>query len=731
MAEPDEAGTGSERGARETGVLPVLALLALACAASGAAALGAFDPAWARALGVPALLFGAGLPLVLRRTPEPPPVLKALLVAGLVSPVIALVAFLGLRAGLGLAAPAAAGWTLLASAPLQLVGLGCRVRFHRPSATGLLCLALAGALVVFTAGAVLQGSALRLSHHGLLHAGLAAATERALPPGNPWMAEAPLAYYWVWHAFASFVGRALGVAPTFAFAAIGIWSAAALGLAFGALAQGLFKSGWAAVLGVTFGLFGLNALGGYNAAFGAELTEAPTTAGQLLASLRELFLWGSSDAPPLDPRAAFGPSKFANPSSYPAALALAVGGLFTGLHALRHGSRPWVGATALCLGASAAINPLVGFPAAACVLGPALLARPLGARPGWLGPALVLALVPALWALLEASSQFSGAAVAFGPSAERFFAALWPVLLLLPLAVCAPLAATAPPERSQARSGFALLILLGVGGAAGAWLLRLPYANEYKFVRLSGVGFGLLAGGGAQALLARGGVARVLGVLFTVLALVGSGLSLFHGWAVTWSAAENEAPLVEGPEGLAPIGGDAAGRERAAVYRFLATNASVRASDPVLVTDPWTEQPLLYAGPDGRAFAFTTAQNLQGHEGPAFAQLDIYVDRPSQVLADAQPERRERYGALLRMLRSPEALPVADFTRLDGLGRPLVWLVGQQERLANLALPRRVAQMGFGEVGRVGETLLFARPPEFAEQLRTEFAAEVPGAVGP
>jgi hypothetical protein len=717
---------------------PLAAATAGSALLAALAAFGLLPRAWCGPLAAPLLLFGWARPLLLRWAPPEPAPLKLWCFSLALSPWIGCSVWLLLRlllpsgeAGL----ERALGLSLALGAPWQWIGPQRPAPGPGAGPSGRLAAlaALLLALAVLALG--LSGNALRCSHHGLLHSALALASDRGLPPGNPWMAGAPLAYYWAWHVFGAFLARLLWVAPTLAFAWQNAWALGLATLATWLLAAPLLQRARAEFLALFLALAGLNLWGGYGLLAGGPWPAAPADAGELLASLRQGLVGGPEGAPRFDPRLALALSKFGNPSSYPAALALGLCGLVAVWQALGP-ARPalWRVLAAALLGLALIVNPLLGAPwigiaALAALLGGRRLSERLD-----LPLALALGSLPGLYLLQLAAQEFSGPPVRFVASAERLLRTLlpvWPLLLPLPFAARAA-------WRDRQRLGAArlwLLLGLALGPLLAALLCTLPYENEYKFVRASAWILALPAALGVAELGRRGAAGRAAGLLLSAFLALGAALNLSFGLHAYLGLAQSELPLEERPLALLPradgdyhaafdaeLGADGAAaiesdaRTRRAAYEFLRGDARIRRANPCLVVDVARPVGGVWGLPGGRLQRFVEPLNLQGHEAAAFAALDLYVDRPSQALDARAPGAQGRLEWVSARFDAGapwgEEVPRA----LAELGRPLVLLLGEAERRRDPKLRARLEQFGFAPIWSAGGALLLAWPAAFAAE---------------
>lgn len=731
MSEPasSESAVATHRGWDRC--LPLI--FAICGGLAAASALGLVPSAWLPLCAAPLLAGGAAWPWILRWSPVQPSPWKLLVLSALLAP-LGLAAVDGvLRWGLGMDLGSALAATYALAAVGQLLAWipgsprGC----SRWRTTPAIAVSATFGLVIAGAVAALlfSGSAVRVSHHGLLHASILMGTERALPPENPWMGAEPLAYYWVWHAYAAHLGRALSLAPTQALALTNVWALAWMPLAFSFALAPIARCGKREVLGALGALLTLNAWGGWRWLFGASgASPTPQSPSELLAGLRTTLIPVVEGAPVFDPRLALGLSKFLNLSSYPCALGLLVAAWFATAHALRNGARPWVGLAALFYAACALINPLVGLPALAIALACALL---FPGRPGLrvdLGLPLMLAAIPGGMWYVSASQHLTGAGVGLDLDPSRLLPAAIPVVLLWPLALIALLA-----RLRSARDQRSVALFLGANalgfGLAAAWI-ALPYANEYKFVRLGALAAGSLAGLGLVDAWARGGLLRWSAAALALVVGGGALLGNYFGWQSYRYLAQFDLPLVEHERGLAPQPAERVPVQvsLAEMFALLRESSALRAERPLLMVDVLDPEGGAWWGTSlegARPWKFTQANNLQGHEAAAFCGMDLFVDRPNQALLEGQ-RRRDLRISMLRALAEEVRLPVQLEGQLRAIERPLLMLVepDQIERLARrvprapIDLERRLVQFGFGEVARTQQHALYAYPPDWVSTAR-------------
>lgn len=731
-------------GGRALALGPVGAGLAL-CACVGAAGVLDRLPEGPAAIlartcaGVALLLWP--LALIARLAPSEPAVLKSLTLSLLLAPVGA-AAFYTL-AHLGVDSRTAVLLTLLAVAAVQWSARGQRLALISlgPGAKAAACLAVFCALLC--AFLLLRGNASRVSYHGLLHSALVQAVERRAPPQNPFFAGAELSYYWFYHAMGACIAGACKLAPTLALAAINVWAATTMPLALYFWCAPLLGRARRELGATLLAIFGLNALGGILWLLHGMPWQAPTEPMELLGVLRGgVGAW--------DARLAFGFSKFANLSSYPASLTLLIGANLCAAHALRHGKRPWVGMCACLHGATLLVNPITGGIGAAATVLAALGCSSSRAR---LRLPLLIALwcLPGLWLTLQASAGYGGSVAQFVlPSGAKLWGVVAP---LLPLIVAASflLLKFGPAARAERRAAQAAVQATSSGGSEPArnlkpaWaqlcsaallplllapMIELPYSNEYKLIRLGAVPLSILAVGGLALALERGGPLRWVGRLTMVVLGVGSIATAGLGVRSYAAFARMELPLVEQGGLLLPLAEPAStqnpARDLARAYAWLQRATSQASLGPVLIANT----------PGGQTEAFGSAssphrftlpgvgRNLQGHEAPVFTGLDLYADRPSQVLSDKTPMLRERLIDLAGLYGDPSPWPAPAVQRLKQLQRDVLVLITAADRKYRGDVEGNLTALGFQAVFGLNEVAILAYPAEFAKSLRARAAAQ-------
>ncbi len=469
------------------------------------------------------------------------------------------------------------------------------------------------AVVMFAGGATV-----RASYHGLLHVTVGEAVWReGLQPENPYHAGTPLRYYTLYPWLGVALGRVLG-GPLRGFAVLNVLAALFFPLCLDSFGRALGLAVRARRAALVAALAGFNLWGTLGLAFGETVPWGRTPLEVLGRATWADRAWG------WDPRLESFVTKWWNATSFPLSLPPALWALAC---AARLPAQSW--GASLGLAAAAALNPATGLWVAVTLLVwhvPAL-AREQGWR-RWRGPAVVaggfVLASPALLALAAPAVE--------GPS-------LLPIRLrgtlaaniagpLLPLGLAA--GAALPSLRRRAAglawsaAGAALVLFLAGHG-------RLPFGNEYKFVRLAALPLAL----GAGVWLAR--PRRGLGAVAAwTLALAGlaAGVGTAAAAYLAWGARAAPLPFVEQGGHLALPA--ALARE---VFPPALARAEARASaDAVLLTHPSHPRSRLE---DGR---------IQGSLLAPLVRHPLLVDRPqihNARLADL-PERLEAWERFWR-----------------------------------------------------------------------------------
>jgi hypothetical protein len=656
--------------------------------------LGATIAGWAGAswLLVPVLFGGLMWPCLRALAPDEPAPLKLAYFAVLLSPPAAVcVWMLGqvalptgfeYHAQLVLGVPfVAALWKGWPSPPRQPVGRG-----------QLFVLGLSVVFAAWVAWTLQRGAMARVSYHGLLHAAIAESSGASMPPENPWLAGREIGYYWVWQAMGAALGDWLHLAPTRALAWLNVWAALVLPIGLYFWVAGFrgtaeatpgmqAKLGARDGLGVALGLVGLNVLGGWVWLGRGAPLDAPLDSLEVLANLRAL-IFGA-----IDPRVAWGPSKFGNLSSYPVSLSLVVGGLLAGSHAvaaawrrvgdeLASGStvaalqqrvaRAWSVLAGLSLGAAFVVNPLIGAIGYVAV-GLVALVR----RQTFLLVALGLTALPGVLEVLAAGHQREATSVALAVGGARLAAVVWP---LLPLVLGAALAFTA---RRRVTAGFWWVAMVGAGASmVVAVVAVLPEANEYKFVRTAALFLSPLAAVGWWKAWTDGGAKRWVAHGLLVFWALGAGAASVPGLASYAALARLDAPIDESQGELNATGDSDVAQAMRFLRRASAAAQTAGQPRPLLIVAPPASGAL---GWEFEGMTLDQADNLQGFSAAALSGCSLLADR-SSYLVNADPQWatqlnlvRSLYAgvpqavpALIRRLREPDMASRAHYLMVEG-----------------------------------------------------------------
>jgi hypothetical protein len=311
-----------------------------------------------------------------------------------------------------------------------------------------------------------------------------------------------------------------------------------------------------------------------------------------------------------------------------------------------------------------------------------------------------------------ASAAYGGAPVGFALDPSRALAVVGPWALLVPAAALGAVSLARELPRDDPRR--AVLWLLGLGvvaNAAVAVAVELPYANEYKFVRLGALPLGMLAGAGAFA--GGGALRRVLGLALVLPLVVGAAVTDLVGARAYAALARVDLPLVESAGRLGPRPGPLPTMIAAAeTYAWLAGDPTVRAARPLLLVDLSRPTGLPFgADEEGRGgTAFTSALNLQAHEAAAFGAVDLFVDRPSQVLPGEGRAVELRAEAVADLFGGKEPWREATRRVMFDSERPVLVWVGPLERRRSPRLEAGLGRLGFRVVHETGDVRLHLAP---------------------
>jgi hypothetical protein len=530
----------------------------------------------------------------------------------------------------------------------------------------------------------------RASVHGMLHASiLMSAVEHGVPPENPFFADRPLRYYWMFHVGAAATGALGDVDPTIAFA---IGNGAAL-LAFALLLARLgadaFRSKRAAALSVVFGFLGLNPLGGFEFLTKqpghepiAELTD--------LARGRDPILYIQALAVDDEDRITATFTKFMNVSSFPQALALLVASWILVVALSRKARASTFALLATCVAGGLALSPITGASAglaSGIAAGLVFLRRARDAtlrrRPLLIAGALVLGLAVAL-PLILLSAGNSENAIGVGPTATKVVRTLLNLgplaLLALPALLWLRRALTPAPEDRDALAQLWLnaLLLMGLGV-----VLHFAVNSEYKLIRMASPLLGVLAAGAVALLFMR---LRRIAFASVVVLLVAPFVPTN---AIAWNAyrwhARADLPFT-GVDGRIVL--DPGAHPIATAYEWLRTKTP---PDAIVLAHPLNVD---HAHPDRNRAHF--AGMLHGDEIPVLAHRPVFADNV-YYMTDYEPDLPARHQ-LIGNLYAGRALSQSDIELLSELRRPVYFLVRAEDPDPGRAVFAAKASRGFKQV---------------------------------
>ncbi|MAF65182.1 MAG: hypothetical protein CMJ84_05945 [Planctomycetes bacterium] len=619
-------------------------------------------------LAAPAFLGGAALGLLARAAPSVPSAAEVGLWAWLLSPALLTAAYAAARALLDLESRTAAAAALALAALAVFPALGARVAWGTPPRSTRAALAAGGilALIVLTAHALLPS--LRLGEQGLWHAGLIAATERALPPDNPWLAGTAARQALLPHALGALLRVVFALPPTWAGAVGGTWAAAGLPFALTLVAGPAWRVGRRVVLSVALALVGWNALSGWQAGrwWLAESAGAP-----------------SGGAGPLAALLASGPA--------PLALAWAVGAWAAAAGALRHGALLSIVLCGLLSGLAFAADPALGALAAGAIALAAFTAPGTRVVRPALPLALLIGLAPGAW-LLRAGLAGIDTAPGAALSWEAWAAGAVPLLL-----------GAMPLVRGVSRGGRPIVALLVVAFPVGLAVSHgaLPGAGHAALVAGVGLPLGMLAGGGLAAGWVEGGRWWRWWSGGTGLVLAAGGVLFVAPLPPILARAAAAAPeLVETGEGLTPRARGGLSEDALKAYAWLRDHLPFRDRRPLLLLSELRETQRL---PHAR----------RPHPAPLFSGLELWCDR-SEPMARAHPLLERRARVLRSFFALEAAGHIGPVREAERLGRPLIVWVEADDRLRALGIEGQLERSGFAPLFRSGQVALFVWPSELA-----------------
>lgn len=690
----------------------VLGLCALGAAA---ATFGEGPSALRAALAAPLVLGGAALPWLVRATPSEPSALKLWVFGALFStPLLALLlAASSVALGPGPAATAAA---LVGVAALQGLGVGRSIGtapLGRAAwlVVGLAALTAAGVAAVLFGG---QGAALLTRPEVLWHAGVAdRIAERGLLGGleHPWLAGAPLPTSPAVGALAAAVVAVTGLAAP---AALGALTALAAGLAtlfVYLVAAPVWREPRRELAAVALAFIGWNALGGL-------WPLAPIGAEGLLGD------W-SLDLAARTPHAARGDVHYAGSAwlvagALPLALAYGLGALAAGVHAVRHGERPWPLLAALAVLLTALVQPVLGTAVGAALLLAALVAGGTAKARFVVPLAVGAALVPALASVARHGlapepatplARQAGAAALAVPAALLVAPLLCTVLTWAVLAWVARRRAQSAVLDAEARALFALLAAAAL--APPALWGALPEGRRLSAALGAQMAFPLaVLAAGALGWLASGGVLLRVAAAACALPLV------LGGARATWFAGARHAGLFDVASPLrlagertvprAPVQLDA---DVARCYEWIALHRDSLGARAVLVRS---------MPPGGGRVGGPTAP----HVAALATGLPLWWDAPAALVATtgvtSVGDTWQLRGAMLtKLFTSLNDWDVHIGQLFRALDRPLVFVVDELDRRATSergggprGVDSRLLQLGAREVFAAGDASVLWLAPE-------------------
>ena len=612
------------RPRREIAAAPLGAALAVCALVAAVLTMTERAPGVAAVLALPPFLLGLGFALLVRRSGEEPSLLKLGIVAWLLSPPL-FAASLGAMS-FTLEPPAALAATLVLVAALQVLSWGKRLGAEAPGGAALFAALLgvllgAGVLALYAAAPVMA-----LWGDGVWWAGAAGELATPLDTEDPWLAGTPLRHALGPTALLAAFARVLGGEPVAALPLLVAWPLVALPLALGFVAAPLWSEPRRVAASAVLGLLG--------GAAGVGITTWILGASRRVDGFGPLVegLVGApagAEAPhglPLAPLAAA-----LVPGAAVAAWALAVLALLAGVHALRHGRKPWVGLAAVAVLTTWLLDPALGLTATLALGFTACI------TPGALSLLCAVGVGSLVGFAVQLGAVLRGPElVALGGPSPLPMAIGLGVLGLLALGAWPRLGGAAMPQHPGARPASerrTLVVLLVVTALVGTIVGLVDEPRGLlpgSASLLAQAALGVLAAGGLIGGFERRGFPR--GVALVGAAVLGVGV-LGSVWntstllraatkldaRATLAAELHEAPYDGGPFGPAwPMEEeiDLAGleRDRALAWRRLAERATTIEPPPVLVLGEAQEAQRLRHAP-------------VPHVAPLLAKIPLWTDR--------------------------------------------------------------------------------------------------------
>ncbi len=692
---------------------------------SGLAALahaGNADLSVLRWTGALMLFFGAGFPVLMRWAPHEPSLLKVVVYASLLSPLVTLAAWGLCHATLDpdWVWPATFGVLAL----LQVASLGRSLSTDALGGAAKATLGLAIGVAVFWGWMLLgENPALRLQSEGsVFQSGLAASLQRGLPLENPWLAGTPLIHHPGSAALLSLLGAGLKLAPSMVAGWISVWSAFLIPLIVYLLAAPVFQEARRTLLAVMFGVLGWGTLCGWG------LHGPSGTMASVLASparpLGLYFLPGDGAA---------------------GAMLYALAGWLAASHGLRHGRRPWMGLMGMAHGVALVLHPPVGLAAWLATAAACGSVRGGAAVNSFL--ILCLSALPGFY-LLRLYGMASAPVLAGSQGMDGGGAILWGGVPLL----CACLGWLAKPSASaeaghrawavgaqsiegavtkdradgqrraiaQHRSLFVAMVCFSCVPLALLW--NVPAWGAASVGRTAGWALGILAAGGCMQAWDRGGTARVASTLVGIVLLVGGARQYYvvlrpllpsalepqavseHGpYVVPKVPSLEEAPgdgllsqtVVSTPAQVAAAKG-ARRRHWGAALKWLRENYAGRDSAPILI----------------KAVGEATQEPVRPSPIVLYANMPLWVDR-WLALAPRSSRWAPRHRAIRKAFGEPGGFVASIQREWRMLGRELVFLVTEDDRqVTRGTLEHELQRFGAKELHREGTVTLWAWSPD-------------------
>jgi hypothetical protein len=728
---------------RSTNGLAVVSSLAALCLALDA--LGMFGGAAGEGLGrtlrlalaAPLLLGGVALPWLVRLAPaEPSPLKLAVFGAlGSVPSLAALDTLATLALGRG---PSAGGLVYGFVALSQLLLLGRRIGRAPLGRAAWSVVALALGCAACVAWVLFGGeSAPLLARPEVLwHAGI---VDRIVDGGvfgargaaqdHPWLAGMPLTASPAVAALVAAVVLATGLAAPSALGALTVLAALLSPLLVYIVSAAVWREPRRDVGAVLLVLIGWNALGGLlpfsPPDTGPESGAAPLDWARTLARATPFALRGEVH---------YGGSAWLVPGALPLALVYALGALAAGVHAVRHGARPWPLLAALSTAVTALVHPVLGTAVGAALVVAALAFGPTSKTRLTLAIGVAVAFLPAVASVAryglfpEPASPLrpgAGAAAFLVPAALLAAPVVAAAVVMLGAALRARNATRAGGASTPSPERAAVLLLVCAAITPVGVLLALPEGGHFVAAlgALAALPLAVVAAGALGRLLAGSGdpsETRARGLRRAEMAL-GAGLALalgVGGLRATGHAARAHAARALERCPLATVGSRTTLRspvgleaDLARCYAWVAAEVELGRKRAVLVR---------FAAPGAPRIGGPTAP----HIGPLATGLPLWWDAPPGLVAGSGTGARgdgwRARGSMLAPLfteRYDWDVNIAHLFR--ALGRPLVFVVDEFDRsttsergVGPRGIDKRLVQLGAREVFQAGDASVLLLEPE-------------------